>query len=58
MATVEFCPSCDYYLYQKAAGAEADARLGDLQARGGDSDACVNILKYTYIIICMTSTAI
>ena len=30
MATVEFCPSCDYYLYQKAAGAESLKPAGPL----------------------------
>ena len=30
MATVEFCPSCDYYLYQKAAGAEPLKPFGPL----------------------------
>ena len=28
MAAVEFCPSCDYYLYQKAVGSEATKPMG------------------------------
>ena len=28
MAAIEFCPSCDYYLYQKATGSEPKKAMG------------------------------